>query len=503
MLARTALQMLTARMSARITANVTLRERRELMHLLLNASWQLQSGLRGGRAQELVSGYVAGTSGALTALVGLLTSSFNLGAMLLAAFFVSPIASAGAAAAALLIGLLLRPLRSAVRRATGRRADANLAMATDITEMTAALQEVRIFGVGANVERRIVDQAANVSELGYRVGLRTALIPAIYQGVAMMLIVGALAIVYGAGVTGLASLGGVVLIMIRSLTSAQGVQSAIQGMHAAAPYVEVLQDEKQRFRTAGVPEGGDPISKLTAIEFRDVSFAYEPDVPVLHDVSFSTRPGEIVGIVGPSGAGKSTLVQLLLRLRDPVSGSILADGRDVRELSLDDWYQRMTFVPQDASLFAGTVADNIRFFREDVEQSAVEAAAKLAHIHDDIMAWPLGYETPVGERGGQLSGGQRQRLCIARALVGDPDVVVLDEPTSALDVKSESLMRKTLENLAPSKTVFVIAHRLSTLSICERTMVILDGRMQGFDTPEQLESTNPFYREALVLSGMR
>jgi ABC-type multidrug transport system fused ATPase/permease subunit len=119
------------------------------------------------------------------------------------------------------------------------------------------------------------------------------------------------------------------------------------------------------------------------------------------------------------------------------------------------------------------------------------------------MNWPRGYDTPVGERGGQLSGGQRQRLCIARALVGDPDVVVLDEPTSALDVKSESLMRETLEGLAPAKTVFVIAHRLSTLSICERIMVILNGEMHGFDTPAELESSNPFYREALALSGMR
>jgi ABC-type multidrug transport system fused ATPase/permease subunit len=369
--------------------------------------------------------------------------------------------------------------------------------------MTASLQEVRIFDVGANIERRLGDQSAHVSELEMRANVRGGLIPAIYQGTAMLLIVCALSIVYSAGLTGLASLGGVVLIMLRSLTSAQGVQSSIQGMHTAAPYAEMLLAEKARLRAAAVSEGGDPIAHLAAIEFRDVTFAYQPEVKVLRSVTFVTRPGEIIGIVGPSGAGKSTLVQLLLRLRDPISGSILADGRDVRELSLHDWYQRMTFVPQEAHLFAGTVADNIRFFRDDVDQSAIERAAKLAHIHDDIVDWPLGYDTPVGERGGQLSGGQRQRMCIARALVGDPDVVVLDEPTSALDVKSESLLRETLESLAPSKTVIVIAHRLSTLSICGRIMIILNGEMQGFDTPEQLERSNPFYREALILSGMR
>ena len=196
-------------------------------------------------------------------------------------------------------------------------------------------------------------------------------------------------------------------------------------------------------------------------------------------------------------------MQLLLRLRDPTLGRILADGTDVRELALDSWYDRVAFVPQDAHLFAGTVADNIRFFRDGIDQAAVQRAAKLAHLHDTIVSWPLGYDTPVGERGGQLSGGQRQRLCIARALVGDPDVVVFDEPTSALDVKSESLMRDTMAGLAPQKTVVVIAHRLSTLTICDRIMVILGGELQGFDTSERLEAENRFYQEVLELSGMR
>jgi ABC-type multidrug transport system fused ATPase/permease subunit len=119
------------------------------------------------------------------------------------------------------------------------------------------------------------------------------------------------------------------------------------------------------------------------------------------------------------------------------------------------------------------------------------------------MSWPRGYDTPAGERGGQLSGGQRQRLCIARALVEEPDVVVLDEPTSALDAQSEALMRETVSELGQRRMVFVIAHRLSTLSICQRIMVILNGELQGFDKPEYLETTNPFYREALRLSGMR
>jgi ABC-type multidrug transport system fused ATPase/permease subunit len=175
----------------------------------------------------------------------------------------------------------------------------------------------------------------------------------------------------------------------------------------------------------------------------------------------------------------------------------------VREFDLDDWYEHVSFVPQEFHLFADTVAENIRFFREDVSDAAVEDAARLANLHDEIMAWPLGYDTLVGERGGAISGGQRQRLCIARALVTEPDVLVLDEPTSSLDVKSESLVRATVAGLAPRTTVFVIAHRLSTLSICDRIMVIREGILQGFDEPAKLEATDPFYQEALILSAIR
>jgi ABC-type multidrug transport system fused ATPase/permease subunit len=196
-------------------------------------------------------------------------------------------------------------------------------------------------------------------------------------------------------------------------------------------------------------------------------------------------------------------VQLLLRLRDPTRGRILSDGRDIRDLDLDDWFRQVTFVAQEARLFAGTVADNIRFFRSAVGQDEIERAARLAHLHDDIVSWKSGYGTPVGERGGAISGGQRQRVCIARALLGDPSLVVFDEPTSALDVRSEALMRETMASLAPERTVFVVAHRLSTLSICDRILVVLNGCLQGFDEPTALELSNPFYREALALSGMR
>jgi ATP-binding cassette, subfamily B, bacterial len=211
----------------------------------------------------------------------------------------------------------------------------------------------------------------------------------------------------------------------------------------------------------------------------------------------------VIGVVGPSGGGKSTLVQLLLNLRDPQEGQILADGRDISQFDKAEWARKVTFVPQAAHLIAGSIADNIRFLRDDVTDEQVEQAARLAYLHDDVMGFPERYERPVGEQGGHLSGGQQQRLCIARALVEQPDVLILDEPTSALDVKSEHLIRTTLLELKQRMTVIIIAHRLSTLDICDRIMVIRDGRLVGFDTPERLEQSDEFFREALQLSGLR
>ncbi len=234
-----------------------------------------------------------------------------------------------------------------------------------------------------------------------------------------------------------------------------------------------------------------------------VSFAYPQSEAVLRNISFTIAPHEIIGIVGPSGAGKSTLVQLLLGLRDPDQGRVLAGGRDISTFDRAEWARKVTFVPQAAHLIAGTIADNIRFLREGVTQDDIERAARLAHLHEDVEGFPEGYERQVGKHGGHLSGGQQQRLCIARALVEQPEVLILDEPTSALDVRSEHLIRTTLQSLKDRMTVIVIAHRLSTLTICDRIMVIKDGELKEFDTPSVLEQSSDFYREALTLSGMR
>ena len=243
------------------------------------------------------------------------------------------------------------------------------------------------------------------------------------------------------------------------------------------------------------------MSKVQTLVFEHVSFAYRPGRPVLTDINFEAHGREAVGVVGPSGAGKSTLVQILLNLRMPDEGRYLINGVPVQQFRQEDWHARVAYVPQEPRLVHASVAENIRYFRDLDDDALWIRAARLARIHDDIVSWPNGYETIVGPRADAVSGGQQQRICLARALAAQPEILILDEPTSALDPRSEALIQESLTALKHKVTLFIIAHRMSTLDICDRVMVILDGHLDAFDTIAQLERTNPYYRSASTVAA--
>jgi ABC-type multidrug transport system fused ATPase/permease subunit len=219
----------------------------------------------------------------------------------------------------------------------------------------------------------------------------------------------------------------------------------------------------------------DPPPFRGEITFNNVAFSYDPEVPVLRDITFSIRPGQMVGIVGPTGSGKSTIASLIARFRDPDAGSIAIDGVDICEYTLRQLRAQIGFVLQDTVLLRGTVRDNIAFGRPDATEDEIVEAAKSANAHEFITRMPMGYDSLVGDRGLTLSGGQRQRIGIARALIRDNPILILDEPTAALDAESEHLVIEALERLMAGRTVIAIAHRLSTLRNADKIIVIRDG----------------------------
>jgi subfamily B ATP-binding cassette protein MsbA len=241
-------------------------------------------------------------------------------------------------------------------------------------------------------------------------------------------------------------------------------------------------------------EDGEELSKVDRVEYRGVTFAYDGE-PVLRDINFLVRPGQVIAVVGRSGAGKTTLLDLLCRFYDPQSGDIAVNGTVLRKVKRSSLLGHVAVVTQETFLFNTTVGENIRYGRRSASQAEVEAASKAAYIHEFIQTLEKGYATPVGERGAKLSGGQRQRIAIARAILRDPSILILDEATSALDAESEQAVQAALQNLIRSehRITFVIAHRLSTIKNADRILVLDQGRLAEEGNHDELLAKEGVY----------
>lgn len=243
-----------------------------------------------------------------------------------------------------------------------------------------------------------------------------------------------------------------------------------------------------------------PAPRFTGrVEFRNVDFAYEPGAPVFQNLSFTASPGEMIAIVGHSGAGKSTFVNLLLRFYDPQAGEILIDGQPSHKFTLASLRSQMTVVMQDARLFNKTVRENLEFGKPGVTEAEIVHAATLTQAHEFIMNMPEGYNTMISEGGDNLSGGQKQRLNIARAIVRNTPIMILDEPATALDARTEAAIHQALEVLMQNKTVFMIAHKFSTIAYANKILVLQKGKPAALGTHEELLRTSRAYRELYEL----
>src|SRR3989454_1756538 len=389
------------------------------------------------------------------------------------------------------IGHLLRPLQRWVQEKTGD-------LTVVLQESLAGIRVVKAFARERQQTQGFVAAAEALSQAHIAVAAKEALsFPLLTLllslAVALTLYIGGRQVIAGAMSLGTLVAATSYLVQlaqpIRRLSWLTGVTSLCQA--GAARLFEILD---------AVPEVQDtpqarPLPHLTGwVQFEHVHFRYSANVPVLHDITFSAAPGQVIALLGSTGGGKSTIAQLMPRFYDVTSGSITLDGVDIRAYQLAALRRHIGIVMQDTLLFSTTIRDNIAYGREDLDLDTVIAAAKAARAHDFVMQCPDGYDTWVGERGVTLSGGQRQRIAIARAFARNPRLLILDDATSIVDMETEYLIQQALTELMAGRTTFVIAQRLRTLKQADTILVLEDGHIVQRGTHDELVAQPGLYR---------
>jgi ABC-type multidrug transport system fused ATPase/permease subunit len=475
-LGRFLLSIVVGWLPARISADVQARLRRDLFGAYSRASWSQQADDPDGHLQELMTNQLNQASLAVVNVTTLLSSAAMLAALVVAAFVLSvPVALAVLVGGAGMFGLL-RPFHHFAKAGARDLSAANVEHAGGVSESVHMAEETQVFGAAVARRAHMDGLIETARDAFFRFQLGARMIQSTYQSVVLLLLIAGLAGLYLAGLGNLPALGAAVLMLIRAANYGQQGQSSYVALNQMVPYLDRIEKAVARYEATAAPRGERPLPAIRTLAFLNVGFAYRGRGPLLRGVTFEIHAGDAVGIVGPSGAGKSTLVQLLLRLREPAAGAYLVNGEPISAFSRADWQARVAYVPQEPRVFRGTVADNIRFFRQ-LDDEAVRRAALAAHIHDEILAMPAGYDTVIGQRADAVSGGQRQRICLARALAGEPEVLVLDEPTSSLDPVSEAAVRASLDDLRGKVTLFVVAHGPSLVRDWDLSLAVCDGQI--------------------------
>ena len=435
------------------------------------------------------------TSGLLGALVNCLTLFGMVGVMLYINWRFTLIALSIAPILFAVVYSYTRRIKKAAREVRKKEGE----MVSVMQEVLSSIRVVKAFAREDYEERRLEEESLESVEISMRArSLKAKLSPLVgvivAVGTAMVLWFGA-----RMALTGTLSAGSLVVFIMylgKMYKPMQELSKMTDTYSKAAIGYERIQEVIETDGEVKDLPGARPAPRFKGkIEFENVNFAYEPDRPILRDISFEIEPGQVAALVGPTGAGKTTIISLIPRFYDPISGVVKIDGQDIRRFHQKSLRQQMSFVLQETLLFHGTIWSNIAYGKPEATRKEILRAAELANAQEFIEKLPQGYNTMVGERGVTLSGGQRQRIAIARAIIRDTPILILDEPSSGLDAASEKLVFEALDRLMEGRTSIVIAHRLSTIRRAGIIFVVQDGSIVERGKHEELLQKGGLYSE--------
>lgn len=471
-------QLVVASVPAHLMAEVQALLRRRIVEGFAWADWLTQVSIRDGQLQETATGQADQTATSLLVFLNGTSAAVSLLVLLASALILNPPAAAAILVTIGLLYVILRPLSKLVRKSAAATVEANLNFASSITETTQLNTEIYTLGVTELATDRIRSVIHGAMPPLRRTNFLHGLVPGLYQSSALGLVLASLFFAHRVDPSSLASLGAIILMLLRVLSYGSTVQAAVQRLTDTRMYITQFCGTLGMLEAARRITGTEHLTTVEHIELRHAGYSYGRGADAIEDVTVGIQAGDVVGITGPSGSGKTTFANILCRLLQPTAGEHLVNGRPATEYAQGEWAKRFAFVPQDGRLLSGSIVDNVRFFRKGFTVDDVITAAKSAHIHDEIMSWPNQYDTYVSQRADAVSGGERQRLCLARALVGAPEVLVLDEPTSSLDPRSEDLVLRSLDQLRGRVTMIVVTHRASVLKLCDSVVWMKDGHVE-------------------------
>ncbi len=462
-----------------LNSRISHRLRSGIFKQLLSVSYSFLENNESGKLMNTLATETWQTSRALGVLVSLIINVCTIFVFVILLLLISWQLTLLVTIALVLISLIIQLVTREVKGLGQQSLQANKILANRMWEGFGGMKVIRAFGRESYEQERFEEASEDVSSTFLKLDVLSRVVNPLSEVLSVALLLCILAIALLQNQAALPTLLTFIFILYRLQPQVKQLDSTRVGLVALTSSVEDVMSLLDRSDKPYINSGRISFLGLqTAISFESVTFRYNSqEKPAVQDISICIPHGKTTALVGPSGAGKSTLIGLMCRFYDVTEGEIYIDNCPLQQLNLDSWRRRIAIVSQDIYMFSATVRENIAYGRLEATEDEIIAAARLANAHEFISQLPYGYDTKVGDRGVRLSGGQRQRIALARAIVRNPDILILDEATNALDSISENLIQEALNTLSQNRTVIVIAHRLSTIEQADQIIVLEEGRV--------------------------